>query len=95
MIITSGQKKAIVSFRKIILYNCFDKDKIATCAIVSFRKIILYNICRCERWQNYDVERFFKNILIPNRNNDTSTYLKDFDDFKKNNSLKNNQVIDY
>lgn len=49
----------------------------------------------CERWQNYDVERFFKNILIHNRNSDTITDLKDFDDFKKNNSLKNNQVIDY
>lgn len=47
------------------------------------------------RWQNYDVERFFKNILIYNRNSDTITDLKDFDDFKKNNSLKNNQVIDY
>lgn len=69
--------------------NCF------TLVLSDYQKNIKGLICRCERWQNYDVERFFKNILIHNRNSDTITDLKDFDDFKKNNSLKNNQVIDY
>ena len=69
--------------------NCY------TLVLSDYQKNIKGLICRCERWQNYDVELFFKNILIHNRNNDTITDLKDFDDFKKNNSLKNNQVIDY
>lgn len=71
------------------------KENCYTLVLSDYQKNIKGLICRCERWQNYDTERFFKNILIHNRNSDTITDLKNFDDFKKNNSLKNNQVIDY
>lgn len=70
------------------------KENYNALVLSDYQKNIKGLICRCTRWQNYDVERFFKNILIHNRNSDTIADLKDFDDFKKNNSLKNNQVID-
>lgn len=63
--------------------------------LTDYQKNIKGLICHCMNWQNYDVKNFFDDVFIHNKNMNTEEELKDFDLFKKENSLSKNQVITY